>query len=762
MADKKKSGISVMPEFVDGEQPSAQKFNSIGAQVKASDYNLEVSIGDIWDESYPYSAISNKSLSLNKISSLGTEYIDINSNGKRLDVASLGRIIGPASNLNPLTLGYDENGSLLKTIVNEQIRSTLGNQYTFKYLPAATGSINFSNSTIFANPVTSTNLLNSGSAGDYYIDLAKGTVHTYSQINANCTVTYKTAPKNYEGGGAPLGASYNVIPDPAQINGSGNQLTITLESDGSYMVVLPTITHEASNRGGSTTTVNTNRDINAGVRLTLPIAVILACSSGNYTQQIGTDTGIPGTIIPEGILYLRNETTLELYTEATYYYVNNTSFKIKVSETLDLANDKFTVITIGNNITSCIQDLYRKQFFHSHNREFGELPIKVESLADNYEYSGESGSFIPSNVNNNYFSQYLHRDGSRGNDVGLNDDNAIRGNLVIGRARDTAGNDITEAGNYLGEGSTFFLNFGRNTTGTSRIGRFYNTSTNEGLLQIQSGSNSSIQAFSPLKVELLGQGNGFGIDLHAPSGTIRSRAGDNFTIDSGAMVEITANTDNGTGYIKNVGGTSLQHSNSGTTSINSVSGWHHPKMSCLVFRDHGRRWVAREFPGGNPQSSQHSNNIIDTSFKLPYDISELDSLRIHDVRVFVRGSNLNPNDDSLVSDIGSYLGITSGDYGSSEATEYDWIEISSCHPVMASYSFFTVLPSGPPAAGAYMHREATPFTERSGVINAVIPLDVNGLAGGRGPTHFDSADLTYQGRWEMQLDTKVLVWYSIV
>ena len=30
MADKKASGITIMPIFVDGEQPSAYKFNTIG------------------------------------------------------------------------------------------------------------------------------------------------------------------------------------------------------------------------------------------------------------------------------------------------------------------------------------------------------------------------------------------------------------------------------------------------------------------------------------------------------------------------------------------------------------------------------------------------------------------------------------------------------------------------------------------------------------------------------------------------------------
>ena len=355
MADKKKSGISVMPEFVDGEQPSAQKFNSIGAQVKASDYNLEVSIGDIWDESYPYSGVSNKTLSLNKIKSngSGSEYIDTNSRGSKLDIASLGRLIGPASNLNPITLSYDRNGALYKTVSQEQISGTSGNEHTFVYPPVGGGTLTFTDTTTFANSVASLNTLNS--AGDYHVDFSKGAVHTYSPITQTSYVTYQTNPTSYEGGGSPIGATYNVIPDPAQVNLSiGNQLAITLEADGSYLVVLPSVSHEASNRIGNTTLLNLNRDLNATVQLTLPLAVTLACSSGQYASQIGTDTGIPGTIIPEGILHLRDENTLQIYTEATYFYVNNYSFKIKTTEELDIANHKFSVITVGNNITSRI------------------------------------------------------------------------------------------------------------------------------------------------------------------------------------------------------------------------------------------------------------------------------------------------------------------------------------------------------------------------------------------------------------------------
>ena len=642
MADKKKSGISVMPEFVDGEQPSAQKFNSIGAQVKASDYNLEVSIGDIWDESYPYSGVSNKTLSLNKIKSngSGSEYIDTNSRGSKLDIASLGRLIGPASNLNPITLSYDRNGALYKTVSQEQISGTSGNEHTFVYPPVGGGTLTFTDTTTFANSVASLNTLNS--AGDYHVDFSKGAVHTYSPITQTSYVTYQTNPTSYEGGGSPIGATYNVIPDPAQVNLSiGNQLAITLEADGSYLVVLPSVSHEASNRIGNTTLLNLNRDLNATVQLTLPLAVTLACSSGQYASQIGTDTGIPGTIIPEGILHLRDENTLQIYTEATYFYVNNYSFKIKTTEELDIANHKFSVITVGNNITSCIQDLSRKQFFHSHSREFGGSLVSVEDLSNNYTRPGESGSFIPSNVRNNFFSQYLHRDGSRDDDTGLNDDNAMRGNLVIGRARDVNGNDVTEAGNYLGEGSSFYLNFGQNTAGAPRIGKYYNTSTNEGVLQIQSGTNSSIQAFSTNEIQLYSQSsNADAVQLLAPNGYINIDGGT--AVITETPINIMTATDKKSAYNQSVHGMALGDYNtvrffwdSAFRSAAQSGIWYVPQLKTVSFHQTNLRFSGKAFGDGSNASSIGSTAYWEVRIPLPLDLSHGPS------RSAVNGVNVN-------------------------------------------------------------------------------------------------------------------------
>jgi hypothetical protein len=64
MADKKKAGVSVVPTFVAGEQPTADKFNAIGVQLQRAASELEKAVGDVWGESWPYSATDSTKLTL--------------------------------------------------------------------------------------------------------------------------------------------------------------------------------------------------------------------------------------------------------------------------------------------------------------------------------------------------------------------------------------------------------------------------------------------------------------------------------------------------------------------------------------------------------------------------------------------------------------------------------------------------------------------------------------------------------------------------
>ena len=153
MADKKKSGITVMPEFVDGEQPTAYKFNTIGAQVIRASYNLELSVGDLWDQSYPYSSVSPARLSADLI-------VDYNANasprvsgskGRRLSIPNIGRVLGPSSFLNPIQLSYHTTDGTNLVAVEHQIVSENVpgdvHEFTLKY-PPVPGTVSYTHLTL--------------------------------------------------------------------------------------------------------------------------------------------------------------------------------------------------------------------------------------------------------------------------------------------------------------------------------------------------------------------------------------------------------------------------------------------------------------------------------------------------------------------------------------------------------------------------------------------------------------------------------------
>lgn len=462
MADKKKSGIGLMPTFVDGEQPTAHKFNSIGAQTKRANFIIEKAVGDIWDESWPYSNAQLETLSMDFISDVNLNgYLDSASYGRKLDIASIARLIGPASNLNPLTLSHSNFNALEKQIIEEVVPIGVFS-FMLEYLPY--GSVTFSDTLIFANQK-----FNGASVvadGDYFIS-SSGEVFTYTRTRdalyageaSPSTVTYKVRPINSKGMASYVGASFNTIPDPAQLNNTNaNSLVITAQSDGKYLVELPLITDQQFSLKSNTTNLQSSTDINTGVQLELPMALTFVCG-GSFRRPSGASAeGIPGALIPDGFVYLKNHTTGKIYSESTYYYQDRRSLKISLEEEIDLVNHKFYLITVGTNITSSILNLNRKMALHSHDRTSGEQPVRANSLS-HVLGEGIRGAYYPSDYRTNHFPQYLHRDGYMPYDVS-NDKNAMRGDFVIGRKQDEDGNTITSAGNFLGEGSTFKIAFG--------------------------------------------------------------------------------------------------------------------------------------------------------------------------------------------------------------------------------------------------------------------------------------------------------------
>lgn len=431
MSDKLKSGISVRTTFVNGEGLPATKLNSLSAQLQNATQQLEKALGDIHTESHPYSTESDTYLSseYGKNLTLNTALTDTRT--RALDIVNIGRLIGPAANLNP---HYQTEFTCTEDV-------PVGvHEFCLRYVPKIPSNAIFSDATVFGTFINT--ITDLAIDGDYHVD-ELGRVFCVLESNGG-TVEYENDPVSLSGANAYQGASFNVIPDPNQLEAGGNGCSLSaLDGDGARIITLPVISHHHYNIDGTSITLSTDDAIN-GLQLTLP-EVLSVLSAGD--------------VIPEGFVYLKNYTTDEIYKSATYIYDSQTTLKIKNVDLTSaiLAGDKFYLITVGCDITTSIDDLRRKSE-HTHDRSFNEPLISIEDIAGRYKDAGASGIFMPSEIPGNFFPQYLHRDGSTtGIDTGLNDQNVMRGDLVIGANGSAAGEYIAAAGSkslkFLGHGN---------------------------------------------------------------------------------------------------------------------------------------------------------------------------------------------------------------------------------------------------------------------------------------------------------------------
>ena len=457
MADKFPSTVNAFINFVAGEQPTADKFNALVAQTKYGFSGLESAVGDIHNGSWPYIAddagtsSTRLTLPFYRHVNTGDEVTGADAEGRSLDIVSLARLIGPASNLNPLVLDATSH-----QVTDELVTSSGVTEFQLRY--PVSGTRNSSNPT-FSNDTNSSLVTfkslpkNVQSDGDYTVS-GEGTVLCFKPIASGVTATYNTDPMAYAGGPNHPYARFNVIPDPNQVSSSSSEKVVVSSAgaDGLHTVQLPLITHQQTNYGGTTSSLTAAIDLNYQVQAKLPFVL--------------TENMSIGQSIPSGFLYLKNVTTNEVYTDATYIYNDEDTFQVGNVDLEDriAAGDTFQVLTVGVDITSAILDLQFKLFKHRHTRSFGERAIRVGDLVNNYREKGSSGTFMPSTMNGNTFAQYLHRDGYRPDDENTicNDANAMRGNLVFGKASGSPGEYIVGDNGITTVGDTYGISFGGN------------------------------------------------------------------------------------------------------------------------------------------------------------------------------------------------------------------------------------------------------------------------------------------------------------
>lgn len=466
MSDKLKAGVLVSTTFIDGENVQANKLNSITAQVKNATRALEKAVGDIHSDSYPYSSANTNKLSAIWGSNQGGPLADAPQ--RDLDIANIGRLIGPASNLNPSEIG---DGWITETV------PTGKHQFCLNYVPDGVADIEFSDTVTFVDRVAM-NLLSS--SGEYYVT-QYGEVFCVTE-SAGGTVTYPVDFNNQYGGSSYTNSSFNVIPDINQLENGDGCTVSAIDGDGRHSVTLPEVTH---------------------YHMSIDEEVVLTAQDALFEKQLELplvlkEVYVAGEQIPEGFLFLKNHTKNIVYKSASYYYVSETEIETSGIDLTDDIADTFCIITIGTDITTSLADLKMKSR-HKHDRKYGEPMIPVESITGIMAAEGEQGLFIPSENESNFAPQYLHRDGYINSvDVGLNDANVMRGDLGIGRLDGQPG---TFATGSAGSTGSFALRFfgGKATASTSQG---YIQKDSSGNLEISAGEVSGtlehIEALNPI------------------------------------------------------------------------------------------------------------------------------------------------------------------------------------------------------------------------------------------------------------------------
>lgn len=446
-----------LAKFINGERPSADKFNSIFQFIESRLRGIDISIGqNITDGSNDVTIIDSETSETTsfKVAKKGfkqkndNEYV-LGARDRNLDVSSLMSFIGSASNLNPLMLNE------LQTI--KEIIPAGVTEYNTKY-PVSIA--NFIISLVNLNSSSFTRWRSNNSSldqdGDFYLGyrnsfVINGAYYTteitwYKPTETALELEYVFNPETISNSMLSYqGASYNTIPD---FNTPKNASSVFVGNE-EYFYNLKF----------------SERDSEGYVTITLPYAKYVSLNvdnqetselnSGNPTfhnqiklpeifKEIQLESGVSQFLIPKGLLYLVHfDNPAERLIDNDYIYVNETTIKVSgISD--DLLNcllaepgaenyKQMHLLTVGTDITTSLLDIRNKLSSHNHDGSFGEEKIHIKNIEGIYEYRSifNSRVYYPTKLQGHIATQYLHRDGYRYNSDPQNADNAILGDLLL-------------------------------------------------------------------------------------------------------------------------------------------------------------------------------------------------------------------------------------------------------------------------------------------------------------------------------------------
>jgi len=426
MSDKLNLLTSNIIRFVAGERPTADKFNAMNLYYTRAVDNICRAIGDMNDKS-AFGALSPQ---------WNPNENDLE--GRPLDIANLARLIGPASNLNPKMFG--ENSVITEYFNAETVNSKKELELNYNAILALILSDLkitrlSSDGSSETSLVLNTSSWSASSENEYNIRTEETETTGVARIKLiylhpslslaageSLKVEYSTLAEHAEGGINYYGASFNTIPDPNEASGLGSdEITdVSGEANGwSYKIDLSLRKIKNQQSGShnlSLSSVESEDEFNNDTSYSLPEW---------WASKFNLDGEIQN--LPSGLIYLKNIDTGEIYLTAEYAASDTSTIYIKAANLC--LTDEHRLILVGTDITTSIDDLRNKMFNHRHDGSFGEPFIRIQDLIGKFV----TGEFGPSSIPGNEFPMYLHRKGYQIDNHSPNGNNAMLGDLVLGR-----------------------------------------------------------------------------------------------------------------------------------------------------------------------------------------------------------------------------------------------------------------------------------------------------------------------------------------
>ena len=232
--------------------------------------------------------------------------------------------------------------------------------------------------------------------------------------------SYVTLGEAVKGGINYFGASFNTIPDPNETSGLKNEISFLADGNGyTYQIDLSSRQVEKQQSGAHNlllSSIEDESEYNFDKTYSLP---------SWWVQKFNLEGAGP-VALPDGLIYLKNLKTNEIYLTAEYAASDIHTLYIRGANLC--LEDDHRLILVGTDITTSIDDLRNKMFNHRHDGSFGEPFIRIQDLIGKYV----TGEFGPSSIPGNEFPMYLHRKGYQVDDNARNGNNAMLGDLFMG------------------------------------------------------------------------------------------------------------------------------------------------------------------------------------------------------------------------------------------------------------------------------------------------------------------------------------------